>query len=157
MSTSKEHGSVQGFESSNDVLDKAKYDFKRHCEDNEIYSFMDCLLSLNALPDWIAKDASISTESKAENKKIKEYIENDNTIGTISSIEEKMRLVRLICNHSKHGAKKCFPKVKCINGSSFPMNFPIIFGTFVALGDDEKDMRPIVSDIIDFFESLFCN
>lgn len=152
MSNSEEHGSIQNLESPKDVLDKAKYDFKRHCEDDEIYSFMDCLLSLNAIPDWIKADDNASDD-------MDELIDfmKFGSIDDLSSIEKKLRLVRLICNHSKHGAIKHFPKVKSINSSSFPITFPMKFGTFVALGDDERDVRPIISDIIDYFDSKLCH
>lgn len=61
--------------------------------------------------------------------------------------------VRLICNHSKHGGTKEFP-VLTWAGTYFPVTFPIQFGTFVAIGDDEMDARPIITEIIEFFELL---
>ena len=156
MSNSEEYGLIQNLESSKDMLDKTKYDFKRHCEDNDIYSFMDCLLSLNAIPEWIKADDNASDEMKNDMDELIKFMKQG-SIDDLSSIEKKLRLVRLICNHSKHGATKIFPKVKSINSSSFPITFPMKFGTFVALGDDERDVRPIISDIIDYFDSKLCN
>jgi hypothetical protein len=156
MSNPKECGSVQNLESPEDMLNKVKYDFKRHCENNDIYSFMDCLLSLNAIPEWIKEDNRTSVEMKANIKELIEFMKFG-SFDDLSSIENKLRLIRLICNHSKHGALKSFPKVKSINGSSFPMTFPIEFGTFVVLGNDERDVRPIISNVIEYFDSKLCN
>ena len=161
MPNSEEYGSIQKLESSRDMLDKAKYDFKRHCEDNDIYSFMDCLLSLNAIPDWIKKDDRIPDEKKDYIDDLINFMKHGET-DDLSLIENKLRLVRLICNHTKHGGKKgeakhLIPNVRTISGFSFPITFPIRFGTFVALGNDEREVRPIISDIIEYFESKLSN
>ncbi len=48
---------INGF---NDLLKKFEYDLNRYKKNNHSYELMDCIMTLNSLPDWIRKSSNAS-------------------------------------------------------------------------------------------------
>ncbi|GMR19406.1 MAG: hypothetical protein BMS9Abin36_0001 [Gammaproteobacteria bacterium] len=139
-----------------DWLDKAKYEFELYKNNYGVYELSNCFLTLNALPEWIEK--SDSAPDKLKNIATEKLIimkGNDNMFQLdetkLDEIDHQIRLIRVFCNHSKHGEKK--DKLEeIIMSAIFPMTFPIKFD-HLKVGNENVKVEPIIESIISFWES----
>lgn len=137
-------------------LEKAKFDYLRYKKTFGLYALTDCLLTLNAIPEWITKEENISEELKrvAENKIIimkgqkKGFLFNEKKL---EDIDQQLRFIRIFCNHSKHGSKKeKLPEIS-IN-APFPLKLPICF-EYIQVGDEYILAKNILKNVIIFWEN----
>ncbi len=144
--------------SFHDLLDKLEYDKNRFATTSHIYELLDCLLTLNALPEWIIN-------SEIENDKLKELarekilimrgINFDLDENLISQeLNHQLRLIRLVCNHAKHKTNsKLIPKIEREYDASFPMDFPVKFGFVISVGNKKVDAEFILDTIAKFWKT----
>lgn len=138
-----------------DWYEKARYDFCRYEETSGVYELADCLLTLNALPEWIAesKEAPQSLKTLALSKlqimKGKQGFIFDET--QLDDIDQKLRFIRLFCNHSKHGEpKEKFPKIEM--SAHFDLSFPVKF-EYITIGDRSILAREILTEVLEFWRN----
>lgn len=142
----------------NDLITKLDYDMKRLRETNHIYELLDCLLTLNTLPEWIikSKTANENLRKVAENKiRIMKghdgFIFDENFLS--EDINQKLRFIRLICNHTKHKTNsKEIPIIESIPGTSFPMLFPARFCIIISIGNLRVDGEFLVYQVSEFWK-----
>jgi hypothetical protein len=141
-----------------DLFLKAKYDFKQLSESNDIFDFVDCLLTLNALPEWISKSNEAPKELKTlADEKIKImkgerygfHLEEDK-IG--NSIDHQLRFIRLFCNHTKHKDNKNIPIIIKEFGGTIPATIPFELTTIIKIGDLKFNAKHIISNVLDFWD-----
>lgn len=141
----------------NDLLLKLDYDRERLANTNHIYELLDCLLTLNALPEWIANSQTGNSqlmqivEEKIKVMKGHSFNFDENLIH--SDIDQQLRLIRLVCNHAKHKTDSVLiPTIKREYDASFPMVFPIKFGFIIAVGKQKVDAEFVVSQVANFWK-----
>ena len=142
-----------------DLFKKLEYDIDRYSKSNHIYELLDCLLTLNAIPEWIinSEDATEELKKLAEAKlKIMKGLDGfsfeEDKLAT--DIDQKLRFVRLTCNHSKHKTNsKHIPVIKSVFGATFPFTFPAKFCNIIAIGTKEIDAEQLVNDVADFWKN----
>lgn len=89
-----------------DLLAKLEYDKSRLSKTSHIYELLDCLLTLNALPEWISNSQSEKNslkniaDEKIQIMKGHIFKFDENLIN--EDINQKLRIIRLVCNHAKH-------------------------------------------------------
>ena len=133
-----------------DWYEKALYGFKRYNETCAIYDLTDCLLTLNALPEWII-GSNLANESLKELAKEKISIMKSLTFDELklSEIDQQLRFIRIFCNHSKHAvAKEKFPKIEM--AALLPAMFPIGF-EYIKIGDLMFPAKLIIKNVLDFW------
>jgi len=140
----------------NDWLDKAKYNFEKYKETYALYDLADCILTLNALSEWIAKSDKAPEKLREITTEKLEYM-TDNVNGFVFDetkfydINQKLRFIRVFCNFSKHSTPKHkFSKI--VMGSTLPAFFPIKFEN-IAIGDSFFNASEIINDVITFWVS----
>ena len=139
----------------NDWLDKAKYNFEKYQNSYGVYDLADCLLTLNALPEWIAKSDSAPENLKNIAKEKLAYMSASNGFifdeTQFDDINQKLRFIRIFCNFSKHSApKNKFPKIEM--SSTLPASFPIKFEN-ISIGDRFINASAIIKDVITFWDN----
>ena len=145
-----------------DIISKLDYDIKRYTQNAHIYELVDCLLTLNALPEWIVSSikAKPSLVLLANNKIIimkgsGGFVFDENKLD--SDMDHKLRFVRLICNHSKHKTNSGhIPVIKTISDSrdtGFPYVFPVIFYKHrIVIGSKSVDAEILINEVTDFWK-----
>lgn len=132
-----------------DLFKKAKYDFERFKADASIYSFIDCLLTLNALPDWI-KNSEVENDSL--NMIIVAMQKNELVADNIlTDIEVTLRFIRFYANHAKHNKS-----IKMVMCATFPLELPIRF-KYIQVGELTIDSVEILKKVIDFWDDYINN
>ena len=140
----------------NDWLDKAKYNFEKYQESYALYDLADCLLTLNALPEWIAKSdnapeklKNIATEKLDYMKdKVNKFVFD---VTKFDDINQKLRFIRIFCNYSKHSTpKQQFPKI--VMNSTLPASLPMKFEN-ILIGDSFINASEIINDVILFWDN----
>jgi hypothetical protein len=53
----------QKFKSYEDLLKKARWDYQRYYREGEVYSSIDCLLTINLIPRWIIMEEKSGSDS----------------------------------------------------------------------------------------------
>ena len=141
-----------------DLLKKLEFDLKRYKKNNHSYELIDCIMTLNALPEWIIKTENAPTELKAlaENKisimKGRNGFEFDES-HFVSDIDHQLRFIRLFCNHTKHKTESGeIPKIVTRYGATFPMSLPAKLYNIIALGETEFDAEFLINNIYDFWK-----
>jgi len=133
---------IPTLDSYRDLLEKSEYELKKYEESAVVYDMANCILSLNALPEWIVKSDSASEKLKGVAKekitimKDEKYSKDIEKL-KIYEIDYLLRFVRTFSNHSKHLDKKQ-NLVRIRMSASFPLSFPIKF-TNITIGNDEND------------------
>ena len=141
-----------------DLITKLDYDMKKLQETNHIYDLLNCLLTLNSLPEWIIKSdtASESLKKIAEEKVkimkgINGFILDQNSL--FDNIDHQLRFIRLICNHTKHKTNsKQIPIIESIPGTGFPMLLPARFCLIVAIGNLRVDGEFLAYQVSEFWK-----
>lgn len=141
-----------------DLLKKLEYDLKRYSKNNHSYEFIDCIMSLNALPEWIINATNISDELKelACEKEIimkgKNGFQFDET-KLESDIDQQLRFIRLFCNHSKHKTDSGYiPRIISKYGATLPVTLPAKLYNIVAIGQSEFDGELLLNNVYDFWK-----
>src|SRR5690606_30328495 len=89
-----------------DLFQKLEYDLVRFSKTNHIYELIDFFMTLNAIPEWIINSSKVDMVSKEiiqiklQIMKGQNFDFNEEFLS--ESIDQKLRLVRLVCNHAKH-------------------------------------------------------
>jgi len=141
-----------------DWLDKAKYEFDLFTKSYGVYDLTNCLLTLNAIPEWIfnSKSSPENLSLMAHEKYLLMQGNNNFVLNTskLSEIDHQLRLVRMFCNHAKHNKSD---KEKDENNMVsidqcfvFPATFPIKFDR-IKIGDENFLAEPILESIINFW------
>ncbi|WKB80826.1 hypothetical protein QYR09_13860 [Cellulophaga lytica] len=158
MKSSKKSEIIPKISNFYDLLKKLEYDLKRYNKNNHSYEFIDCIMSLNALPEWIKN----STYAKDSLKKIaieKETIMKGNNgfkldeSKIMSDIDHQLRFIRLFCNHSKH--KTDSGHIPCIiskYGATFPITFPGKLQNIITIGKSEFDAESLLNNTFNFWK-----
>ena len=145
-----------------DLLKKLDYDIERLAKTNNIYELLDCFLTLNAIPEWIVN-------SSTENKPLKEIASqklkimkghqfdfDENLL--FQDLDQKLRLIRLVCNHAKHKTDSIhIPKINRELGCGIPMMIPAKFGFVISIGKQRVDAEYLVFEVARFWKLLIEN
>jgi len=138
-----------------DWFEKAKHDYKILNKSNEIFDLVDCLLSLNALPEWVSKsDHATERLKNLANEKIMvmkgiKFKLDTSKIGR--DIDHQLRFIRIFCNHSKHGDGNNTPIIVKEPGNTLPATLPVEFITIIKIGDLRFNAKHIIYNVIDFW------
>jgi hypothetical protein len=140
-----------------DWLAKAEHELRRYQETHDVYDLANTFLTLNALPEWIAKTAGVSQRlrstadaklriMKGEGFKLDE--------SRLDELDHQLRLVRLFCNHAKHSDSKAeFDRISMC--TRFPATFPIRFD-HLQVGSQTVEAVPIVKAVVHFWSREIC-
>lgn len=139
-----------------DWLEKSKHEFSVYKKSYSVYDLANCLLTLNALPEWIEKSEG-SPESLRNIASLKISIMKgdegrfvfDET--KLDLLDQQLRMIRLFCNHAKHGIKKTgFIKIST-STTTFPIGFPMKF-EMLEVGNTHIKASDVIENIISFWE-----
>ncbi|TKB97007.1 hypothetical protein [Pedobacter cryophilus] len=138
---------------------KLEYDIKKYKETNHIFELLNCIMTLNSFPEWIDKSQESSNslkETAREKIKIMKgldgFIFDESKLD--SDIDQKLRFIRLICNHSKHKTdSELIPIIKSKWGTSFPSKFPGKFCNIIAIGEKEIDAEHLINSVAEFWKN----
>ncbi len=152
---------IPEIETYEDLFKKVLFDFNRYKTNlNHPYDLMNCLLGLNALPEWLVSDpnanAQLQLMGKQKNEVMKDNVKVPFDLSQIGmSIDHQLKFIRLYCNHSKHNTKNnLIPTIKVTQGS-FPYTLPIKFFNFISIGNNNYDVEYLLNDVIDFWQKAF--
>lgn len=150
---------IQNIETYKDLIKKFEYDFDRFIKSSHAFDLMDCIHSLNALPEWIKNDSKADSQLIADAEAIEEIMKGNGFVFDPTQLDkdinQRLRLIRMICNHVKHKNKGAnIPVIKSKEGNTFPMTLPAKFGSFIAIGDTELDAEAILQSVYDFWVNL---
>ncbi|WP_299775535.1 hypothetical protein [uncultured Pseudoteredinibacter sp.] len=141
-----------------DWLEKAKYELSRFEQSSGVYDMANCFLTLNALPEWIEKsdEAPGKLKNVATQKILIMKGQNfDLDENKLDQIDHQLRLVRLFCNHAKHGSSK--DKLEHISMSApFPLSFPVEF-EFLKVGSEFVRVVSVLDGVLNFWASELTN
>lgn len=141
-----------------DLLKKFEHDLKRYSKNNHSYELIDCIMTLNALPEWITKSENASQELKSLAREkisimkgLNNFEFNENLIQT--EINHQLRFIRLFCNHSKHKTDSGqIPRIISKYGATLPAILPAKLYNIIAIGDLEFDAEYLIVKIYDFWK-----
>ncbi len=154
----KDAGIIPEISSFKDLLKKLEYDLKRYSENNHSYEFVDCIMSLNALPEWIKSSTNISDELKAlaDEKELIMKGSNGfqfNEMKLRTEIDQQLRFIRLFCNHSKHKTDSGhIPRIVSKYGATLPATLPAKFYNIIAIGEMEFDAEFLLKNVYNFWK-----
>ncbi|MEK6152137.1 hypothetical protein WIW50_02700 [Flavobacteriaceae bacterium 3-367] len=139
------------------LLEKLKFDLNRYKKGNNIYELLDCLMTLNAIPEWIINSKNtkpdlmrLAREKLAIMKGENSFILDARKLS--SDIDHQLRFIRLICNHSKHKTdSELIPKIQSKYGGILPASFPIKLYNIVAIGENEYDAEYLLDRVANFW------
>jgi hypothetical protein len=141
-----------------DLMKKLEFDLKRYEKNNHSYELIDCIMTLNSLPEWIIKTENISKELKnlAERKitimKGNNGFKFDET-KIEKDIDQQLRFIRLFCNHTKHKTESGqIPKIISRYGATLPATLPAKLYNMIALGETEFDAEFLINNIYNFWK-----
>jgi hypothetical protein len=143
----------------NDLIIKLDYEIKRLNESSHIYDLLNCLLTLNSLPEWIIN-------SKSDNEKIKQIaseklkiMKGNNGLFKFdekllfNDINHQLRFIRIICNHTKHKTdSKEIPIIQSIPGTTLPMLLPARFCIIISIGMLRIDGAFLIFQVAEFWK-----
>lgn len=73
----------------------------------------------------------------------------------LDEVDHQLRLIRVFCNHAKHGDVKKNSKGDIIDritmSAKFPLTFPVKFN-HLKIGDKNIHAAPVVESVISFWE-----
>lgn len=142
-----------------DLIKKLDYDLKRYQRNNHIYELLDCIMTLNALPEWIIEslEASDSLKKLAFEKiqimkGLNGFIFDEDKLN--SDLDHKLRFIRLICNHSKHKTdSKQIRIIKSAWGATLSMTLPAKLDFIIEIGNQEIDAEELINDVANFWKT----
>ena len=138
-----------------DWLEKAKFEMQRYKETRSVFDLANVFLTLNALPEWISKSDSASSclRTLADNNiSIMQGARDTFRIdeGKLHELNHQLRLIRLFCNHSKHGdPKEKLPQITM--STHLPATFPIKLDK-IQVGSITVPVLPILESVIKYWE-----
>ena len=143
----------------NDLILKLDFNINRLRESNHIYDLLDCMLTLNSLPEWIiASDTANESLKKVADEKVKimkglnGFVFDENEL--FNNIDHQLRFVRLLCNHTKHKSNsKLIPRIESIPGTTLPLALPARFCIIVAVGNLRVDGEFIAFQVSEFWKN----
>lgn len=141
-------------------LQKAQHDMSRYKESGGAFDLANVFLTLNALPEWIAKseEAPNSLRELAQKKTALMRDDSNNfdlDVGKPDEIDHQLRLVRIFCNHAKHGKKKNeIPQITL--SLKFPAESPLKFD-HLKVGNDSINISEVLESIINYWEREICS
>lgn len=141
-----------------DLFNKLEFDLKRYSKNNHSYELIDCLLTLNSIPEWISKSDKISEGLKglAEGKIYimkghENFVFDESTID--SDIDQQLRFIRLFCNHAKHKSESGqIPRIISRYGATLPVTLPAKLYNLIALGTKEIDAEFLIHNVYSFWK-----
>lgn len=141
-----------------DLFKKLEVDVARYQKDNHIYTLLDCFLTLNAMPEWIEGSSiadqalkDLAKEKIAIMKGANGFVLDESKLQT--DIDHQLRLIRLLCNQTKHSSPKAeLPVFKSKWGATLPFTLPARLGFIVAIGTNEYDAEPILINVMNFWK-----
>lgn len=152
------NGIIPEISSYHDLIRKLEYDLKRYKKNNHSYEFIDCIMSLNSLPEWIKnsdnttkalKDLAVEKISIMKGYNGFQFDESK----LKSNIDHQLRFIRLFCNHSKHKTESGYiPKIVSKYGATFPMTLPAKFYNIIAIGKLEFDAEFLLNNVYTFWK-----
>jgi hypothetical protein len=152
---------VTRFNNAYDMLAKAKRDLEKLEVTNDIDDFINCMLSLNALPEWIKKDDFFSSITK-EKAIVIEYIMKEgssftspNDFNLRENTNHQLRLIRAFCNHIKHAGSQIFPSIDLVDDNTLPMELDFEFGMVLKIGEEKFKAKALIRNIINYWDSFF--
>lgn len=111
-----------------DWLAKAEYDLSEFHDTSSVYALANCLLSLNALPEWIVNDQTARPKLKAIARTKLRIMTNDDPSFTfdpnkLGQVDHQLRFIRMFCNHAKHSKpKKIVDRIRMC--APYPVKYP---------------------------------
>lgn len=141
-----------------DLLTKIEYDLERYRGNNHLYALIDCIMTLNSLPEWISKstDASKRLKNLAKTKIIimKEGWKDFDETLLESEIDHQIKFIRLYCNHSKHNTDSSkIPSIISKYGSTIPAIIPHKLCNIIAIGEHEYDAEYLITEVYNFWKN----
>ncbi|NMH26477.1 hypothetical protein [Flavobacterium silvaticum] len=141
-----------------DLLKKLDYDIERLSKTSHIYELLDCFLTLNALPEWIVnssiEDTALTDIARQKINVMKGIKFNFDENLLHEDFDQKLRLIRLVCNHAKHKTDSVhIPKIGREIDCSFPMMFPAKFGFVISIGKQKVDAEYLIFEVTKFWKS----
>ncbi|MDF4990379.1 hypothetical protein P3674_22170 [Vibrio parahaemolyticus] len=145
-----------------DWLKKAHYNFEQYRNTGGVFELADCLLTLNALPEWIIKADTAPDSLREECKEIIDVMKGKSldidprklNSSASDKVYHQLRLIRMFCNHAKHGdPKSSYGQIviEVIDMSAkFPLKFPVRFEELKA-GNEQVNAPDLISDILEFW------
>jgi hypothetical protein len=135
-------------------MHKSILDHERYDQSGDVYDLANCFLSLNALPDWILRDETAPQALRDlafEKRRImSREVDSPLDVEKMDDIDEKLKLVRLFCNHAKHAdPKKLLPVINM--SVKLPATFPIRFED-ITVGGREFNASKLVAAVIEFWK-----
>lgn len=131
---------------------KSLHNFELYKQSSGVYDLADCLLTLNALPEWIIESENASDDLKNIAKEKIKIMKGDGfqfDEHKLDNIDHKLRFVRIFCNFSKHAvAKDRFPKIEM--SFTFPATLPAIFKD-ISIGDIRYEAKIILEEVLNFW------
>jgi hypothetical protein len=140
-----------------DLLLKLEYDIDRYKKNNHTYELMDCLLTLNALPEWIIGSPNVESVLKTIAKEKIQIMKGVN-FGFDEErldfdLDTKLRFIRLICNHSKHKTDSIhIPIIKSKGAITLPAILPATFISMIFIGNKQINAQKLICDVYDFWK-----
>lgn len=140
----------------NDLLKKFEYDLERYSKNNHSYELIDCIMSLNALPEWIKNSENASSNLKQiaiEKDEIMKSSRSFNKELIQTNLDEQLKFIRLFCNHSKHKTdSEVIPRIVSEYGGTLPAVLPIKLYNYIALGENMYDAEYLIRNIYNFWK-----
>lgn len=140
-----------------DLMKKLDHDLQQYSANQTVFELLDCLLTLNSIPEWIANDPSapaglrlIADEKIVIMKGQKPGFSFDESL-LHSDTDQMMRLIRLVSNHSKH--KTDSPHIPVIRNAGLPYTLPFKVGQHLLIGNLKIDAENILQKVTDFWET----
>lgn len=142
-----------------DLLKKLEYDIERYRKNNHSYELIDCLMTLNALPEWIKKSGTAKESlrnlaiTKEEIMKGQNGFQLDENL-IESKIDHQLRFIRLFCNHSKHKTDSGqIPRIISTYGATLPATLPAKLYNIIALGNKGFDAEHLILEVYKFWKN----
>ncbi|WP_151214060.1 hypothetical protein [Pseudomonas fluorescens] len=136
-------------------LEKAKHDILLYKQTFNVFDLANVFLSLNALPEWIAKSDDAPSGLRALACKKLHIMKGANDTfyldeTKLSDLDHQLRFIRVFCNHSKHADKKKeLPQITM--STTFPLTFPVKFDR-IHIGSITIEALPILESVIRYWE-----
>ena len=130
----------------------------RYSKNNHSYELVDCVMSLNALPEWIKNSTDATGELQELALEKESIMKGENGFKFDESkleldINHQLRFIRLFCNHSKHKTDSGhIPRIISKYGASFPMTLPAKLCNIIAIGQLEFDAEFLINNVYDFWK-----
>jgi len=149
----KEQNDREQLLTAQDWLLKAQHDFLRFQADDTLYSLVDCMLTLNALPDWAPKDHRDELKKPYTDEVVTKIKIGDLAEIDINSDKFYLYLTRCYCNHAKHNQTAMgIVKIEKIEGIILPARLPAKFKFVIKFYNMDIYCECIIQSLLTFWE-----